>query len=121
MLAAEDGLGGIRDEDDGEGEVEGEGEVDGDDYSDGEYDGMAAEAADGSADAGTRHTCPAPGCGRVFRRLEHLRRHSAAHAGVRPYACIHPRCGKRFSRLDNLQLHMRKHPTIGQLWPKADD
>jgi transcription factor STE12 len=46
------------------------------------------------------HSCPIPTCGRLFKRLEHLKRHVRTHTQERPYAC--PHCPKAFSRSDNL-------------------
>ncbi|KAL1842738.1 hypothetical protein VTJ49DRAFT_4376 [Mycothermus thermophilus] len=46
------------------------------------------------------HTCPIPSCGRLFKRLEHLKRHVRTHTQERPYTC--PYCSKAFSRSDNL-------------------
>lgn len=46
------------------------------------------------------HSCPIPSCGRLFKRLEHLKRHVRTHTQERPYAC--PYCDKAFSRSDNL-------------------
>ena len=46
------------------------------------------------------HSCPIPTCGRLFKRLEHLKRHVRTHTQERPYAC--PLCNKAFSRSDNL-------------------
>ncbi|KAI2630469.1 STE like transcription factor-domain-containing protein [Xylaria nigripes] len=46
------------------------------------------------------HSCPIPTCGRIFKRLEHLKRHVRTHTQERPYIC--PHCNKAFSRSDNL-------------------
>ncbi|KAJ7278906.1 STE like transcription factor-domain-containing protein [Mycena rebaudengoi] len=51
--------------------------------------------------------CPLYSCGRLFKRMEHLRRHLRTHTMERPFAC--PRCNKRFSRSDNLNQHVRTH------------
>ncbi|KAL2164463.1 hypothetical protein VTH06DRAFT_3679 [Thermothelomyces fergusii] len=53
------------------------------------------------------HTCPIPSCGRLFKRLEHLKRHVRTHTQERPYIC--PYCNKAFSRSDNLAQHKRTH------------
>ncbi|KAJ6001913.1 hypothetical protein N7499_002219 [Penicillium canescens] len=53
------------------------------------------------------HSCPIPSCGRVFKRLEHLKRHVRTHTQERPYEC--PFCTKAFSRSDNLAQHRRIH------------
>ncbi|KAJ9059760.1 hypothetical protein DSO57_1038160 [Entomophthora muscae] len=56
------------------------------------------------------HPCHFPGCGRMFKRLEHLKRHfRSIHTLDRPYPCRHPNCNKSFSRSDNLAQHMRIH------------
>ncbi|KAI0230418.1 hypothetical protein L0F63_000703 [Massospora cicadina] len=56
------------------------------------------------------HPCHYPGCGRMFKRLEHLKRHfRSIHTLERPYPCRHPSCNKSFSRSDNLAQHMRIH------------
>ncbi|KIK98378.1 hypothetical protein PAXRUDRAFT_134344 [Paxillus rubicundulus Ve08.2h10] len=51
--------------------------------------------------------CPLYSCGRLFKRLEHLKRHLRTHTLERPYKCN--RCMKRFSRSDNLNQHLRIH------------
>ncbi|KAF1813366.1 STE-domain-containing protein [Eremomyces bilateralis CBS 781.70] len=53
------------------------------------------------------HSCPIPTCGRLFKRLEHLKRHVRTHTQERPYVC--GLCGKAFSRSDNLAQHRRTH------------
>jgi len=53
------------------------------------------------------HSCPIPSCGRLFKRLEHLKRHVRTHTQERPYVC--PYCSKAFSRSDNLAQHRRTH------------
>jgi transcription factor STE12 len=51
--------------------------------------------------------CPLFSCGRLFKRLEHLKRHLRTHTMERPYQC--ELCMKRFSRSDNLNQHLRIH------------
>ncbi|KAH7922484.1 STE-domain-containing protein [Leucogyrophana mollusca] len=51
--------------------------------------------------------CPLFSCGRLFKRMEHLKRHVRTHTMERPYQC--DRCQKRFSRSDNLNQHLRIH------------
>jgi transcription factor STE12 len=55
------------------------------------------------------HSCPIPMCGRLFKRLEHLKRHVRTHTQERPYICT--LCNKAFSRSDNLAQHRRTHET----------
>jgi len=52
-------------------------------------------------------SCPLFACQRVFKRLEHLKRHVRTHTQERPYECT--RCAKRFSRSDNLTQHIKTH------------
>ena len=58
---------------------------------------------------GKSHSCPIPMCGRLFKRLEHLKRHVRTHTQERPYLCN--LCQKAFSRSDNLAQHRRTHET----------
>ncbi|KAI0370973.1 hypothetical protein BV20DRAFT_943266 [Pilatotrama ljubarskyi] len=51
--------------------------------------------------------CPLFSCGRMFKRMEHLRRHLRTHTLERPFRC--EQCQKRFSRSDNLAQHVRTH------------
>ena len=50
------------------------------------------------------HSCPIPTCGRLFKRLEHLKRHVRTHTQERPYVCS--LCNKAFSRSDNLAQYV---------------
>ncbi|KAK7035659.1 hypothetical protein R3P38DRAFT_2616052 [Favolaschia claudopus] len=66
--------------------------------------------------------CPLFSCGRMFKRMEHLRRHLRTHTMERPFVC--PKCNKRFSRSDNLNQHVRTHQRadglgVGQEWTGA--
>jgi transcription factor STE12 len=54
--------------------------------------------------------CPLFSCGRMFKRMEHLKRHLRTHTMERPYGC--PQCKKRFSRSDNLNQHLRTHGRV---------
>jgi hypothetical protein len=59
--------------------------------------------------------CTYTGCGRVFKRSEHLKRHiRSIHTLERPFHCPHPHCTKRFSRSDNLSQHVRVHRPNGK-------
>ncbi|CAL1697690.1 unnamed protein product [Somion occarium] len=51
--------------------------------------------------------CPLFSCGRMFKRMEHLKRHLRTHTMERPFECS--KCGKKFSRNDNLNQHLRTH------------
>ena len=51
--------------------------------------------------------CPEEGCGKRFKRKEHLVRHSATHNDVKAFAC--GICGKAFARSDVLNRHVRQH------------
>lgn len=64
------------------------------------------------------HSCPIPTCGRLFKRLEHLKRHVRTHTQERPYVC--PLCNKAFSRSDNLAQHRRTHEARPDGEPLSD-
>ena len=51
------------------------------------------------------HSCEFPGCGKVFTRAEHRRRHQLNHNPEHSFPCKRPGCGKAFHRLDLLQRH----------------
>ncbi|EST10113.1 Zinc finger, C2H2 [Kalmanozyma brasiliensis GHG001] len=63
--------------------------------------------------SGKVYTCKVPGCGKCFKRSEHLKRHvRSIHTDDKPYLCPYPACNKRFSRHDNLNQHARVHTTM---------
>ncbi|TFK37282.1 hypothetical protein BDQ12DRAFT_667209 [Crucibulum laeve] len=67
-----------------------------------------AVSADGKMKA---FVCPLFSCGRLFKRMEHLKRHLRTHTMERPFSC--PKCKKKFSRSDNLNQHLRTHERSG--------
>ncbi|KAF9039888.1 hypothetical protein BJ165DRAFT_1407051 [Panaeolus papilionaceus] len=79
--------------------------------------GMAqyqAVSADGKVRA---FVCPLYSCGRLFKRMEHLKRHLRTHTMEKPFSC--PFCNKKFSRSDNLTQHVRTHERTGVHNPTA--
>ncbi|GAA5925785.1 hypothetical protein JCM3775_001500 [Rhodotorula graminis] len=58
--------------------------------------------------------CKVPGCGKCFKRSEHLKRHvRSIHTNERPFQCQWPTCKRLFSRHDNLNQHLRIHREPG--------
>ncbi|PLW07515.1 hypothetical protein PCANC_23521 [Puccinia coronata f. sp. avenae] len=54
--------------------------------------------------------CQVDGCGKCFRRCEHLRRHvRTIHSAEKPYQCPWPTCKRNFNRNDNLKQHFQVH------------
>ncbi|KAG0356572.1 STE like transcription factor-domain-containing protein [Gamsiella multidivaricata] len=70
-----------------------------------------------SSNPSRSYACPVQPCGRLFKRLEHLKRHWRTHTLERPYACNI--CSKRFSRSDNLAAHRKTHEKPS--WANDDD
>ncbi|KAF8172293.1 STE12-like C2H2 type Zn-finger transcription factor [Pholiota molesta] len=67
-----------------------------------------------SADGKVRaFVCPLFSCGRLFKRMEHLKRHLRTHTMEKPFTC--PKCNKNFSRSDNLTQHLRTHEKTGHV------
>lgn len=58
--------------------------------------------------AGDEKPFPCSDCTKVFKRMEHLKRHiRLVHSLVRPFPCKY--CDKKFSRSDNLAQHLKTH------------
>ena len=71
------------------------------------YSHVTNSSGPGSPITSKAFVCPLFCCGRLFKRMEHLKRHVRTHTMERPYQC--DRCMKRFSRSDNLNQHLRIH------------
>ncbi|KAI4122736.1 MAG: hypothetical protein LQ338_005650 [Usnochroma carphineum] len=54
------------------------------------------------------HVCEVPGCGKVFTRAEHRKRHQANHNPEFAFQCQFEECGKGFQRADLLARHMER-------------
>ncbi|KAL8746054.1 MAG: hypothetical protein Q9190_001892, partial [Brigantiaea leucoxantha] len=54
------------------------------------------------------HTCEFPGCGKVFTRAEHRKRHEANHNAEPAFQCQVEDCRKPFQRSDLLARHMER-------------
>lgn len=55
------------------------------------------------------HVCEFPGCGKVFTRAEHRRRHELNHNPEASFPCSKEGCQKAFHRPDLLARHMERH------------
>ena len=51
--------------------------------------------------------CPLLSCGRMYKRMEHLKRHIRSHTMERPFQCH--QYNEKFSRQENLTQHFRIH------------
>lgn len=72
----------------------------------------AAEVAAKIQASARAYICKVEGCGKAFRRGEHLKRHvRSLHTHEKPERCTYPGCNKEFSRKDNMQQHLKIHTT----------
>ncbi|EGD73617.1 early growth response protein [Salpingoeca rosetta] len=58
-------------------------------------------------DGAYKFVCPHPGCNKVYRRRNHLQRHSHSHKKTLPFVC--PECDRGFHRKDHYEYHRRVH------------
>ncbi|EFY91663.1 C6 and C2H2 transcription factor, putative [Metarhizium acridum CQMa 102] len=76
---------------------------------------MPSDVLPGTPPRGTQSSkdasfsCSWPGCGRMYRKREHLQRHERSHARDFKYEC--PICKKRFVRRDVMTRHRALHET----------
>ncbi|KAG8873245.1 hypothetical protein FRB97_006908 [Tulasnella sp. 331] len=81
----------------------------------------AAEVEAKIASSSRAYICQVEGCGKAFRRGEHLKRHvRSLHTHDKPERCTYPGCGKEFSRKDNMQQHLKIH-THNRISSKDDE
>ncbi|PWY97368.1 hypothetical protein BCV70DRAFT_202877 [Testicularia cyperi] len=73
------------------------------------------------SEANVSATCP--DCGKVFTRLEHMKRHRVSHTQEPDHTCA--KCSKSFYRLDALKrhelIHFPRPPTAAQLRSASGD
>ncbi len=61
--------------------------------------------------SGRRFRCPTDGCGKLFKRLEHLRNHQFIHNGTKNYHCLIENCLSSFTTSSQLKRHQKVHET----------
>ncbi|KAI7867411.1 hypothetical protein BDF14DRAFT_1968018 [Spinellus fusiger] len=72
-------------------------------------------AHDTTTDEDKSFQCKYIGCGKAFKRSEHLKRHDRSiHTLEKPFGCPYAACSKKFSRSDNLNQHIRIHRHTGK-------
>nr|XP_014101404.1 zinc finger protein 436 [Bactrocera oleae]XP_014101420.1 zinc finger protein 436 [Bactrocera oleae]XP_036218273.1 zinc finger protein 436 [Bactrocera oleae] len=63
---------------------------------------------------GPKYICSIEGCGKSFKRLDHLDRHEYHHTGIKKHYCIYDGCDKVYSILTHLKRHLRTtHERVG--------
>ncbi|KAL8693585.1 MAG: hypothetical protein Q9218_001627 [Villophora microphyllina] len=65
------------------------------------------------------HSCEYPGCGKVFTRAEHRKRHEANHNPEPKYQCHFADCRKPFQRADLLARHMERQHELPMGAPRS--